>query len=414
MKFLNLLFVVGCALASSLHACDNRFFPWLKEPVERNFNPITNSYWGSFYADIKGFALHSSEASSGTDGDIGLFTIWGDYDLNKVAQALESAGFANPLKTEWRGQRIPFVMMGTQQGGGIRWSFIKDITPHFSVGMYGQLLKTQTRLALVFDQAHASIAADTAESRFELEQALLQANKELGLTHTWWNETSIGDIDLFLRFGNHWEYPRKFKAIDFYVRLGALAPFAARQNFCNPASVPIAGNGHIGIYGEIDVEFELKDDLKVGGQFYIIQRFARTGIFRIAHEDEPLNYGVIVGKFQVDPCMTFAANPYVLWQDMRDGFGLGLGYTVVTHPGDFWYDLRTDQTITARLDKARRLSSWTAEYLSVYLMYDFARAVTAYRFAPCVQAVIDAPVHFFGAQNVSQTVRVSLGLIFEL
>jgi len=421
MMHIILALIVG-SVSSLLSIQDNRFFPWLNEPIERNYNPLTGTPWGSFYADVEGFALHSSEATSATDGDIGLFELGGRYDLNKVAQALESIGRPNPLKAEWRGQSIPFRLFGKLQGGGIRVLLLKDFYPlayyypasYFSVGTYFQLLKTQTRLAFIFDQSNASIVVDSPETRFELEQALIQANKELCLCDTWWNQTSFGDLDIFIRFGNHWEYPRKFKAIDFDVRLGVLAPFGHIQDINNPASVPIAGNGHIGVYGQVDVEFELKDDLKVGAQIYLIQRFPRRGIFRAPHKDEPVNFGVIVDEFQVDPRMTFVANPYVLWQDLRDGFGLGLGYTFATHPGDIWSYVVQRPQVAARLDRVRRLSSWSSEYLSVYLMYDFARAVKAYSFAPCVRFIIDAPIHLLGARDVSQTIRVSMGLVFEL
>ena len=45
-----------------------------------------------------------------------------------------------------------------------------------------------------------------------------QMHNELGVTPPLYSHTGLGDIDLYLRFGNRWEYTCKFRRIDIALR----------------------------------------------------------------------------------------------------------------------------------------------------------------------------------------------------
>ena len=57
----------------------------------------------------------------------------------------------------------------------------------------------------------------------ELRRSMLQ---KLGFCGDHAHEAGIGDIDLYLRLGNYWEYELKFRSIQAGGRLGVLIPAA--------------------------------------------------------------------------------------------------------------------------------------------------------------------------------------------
>ncbi|GAI85308.1 unnamed protein product, partial [marine sediment metagenome] len=103
-----------------------------------------------------------------------------------------------------------------------------------------------------------------------LDEIRRQMFDDLSLDAQATDRASVGDVDLYFRVGNAWDYTLKFKRVDAGLRVGVLLPAATRRNLNSPASVPFGGKSHYGVYVAGDVELELKDDIKVGLFFDVI------------------------------------------------------------------------------------------------------------------------------------------------
>ena len=72
--------------------------------------------------------------------------------------------------------------------------------------------------------------------------------------------------------------------------------------------------------------------------------------------DEPSNFGVVIGDARVNPGVTFMFAPYFSVENLREGFGARLQYTLSVHGEDRGDDRRCDKTIPVRLNRVVELS----------------------------------------------------------
>ncbi len=125
-----------------------------------------------------------------------------------------------------------------------------------------------------------------AQELEDLRRSILQ---QIGIYGDSSVQHGFGDTDLYVRFGNYWEYACKFRSIQVGGRLGLLIPTGKRQNIHYPSSIPFGGNGHWGMYGAVDTLFELKEDWKVG-------LYVRVNTALCKNSMSPRSYGVRNGQ----------------------------------------------------------------------------------------------------------------------
>jgi hypothetical protein len=382
---------------------DNRFFPFGPRLYSRSHERYSNIIPELFFVVV--------DHAWASEGEMGLFQLFGDYDLNAIGHALEIIGKQNPVATQWRAAMIPWHMDGKIRALGIALSYNQSLHNNVSWGISSALMNVRSWLEPRLGKV--GFALGGADDLAELDAERRQANKELEFCQVVNNTTGFTDIDTYLRLGNMWHYPSKFKRIDVGIKVGLLLPSGVKRNPNNPASIPFAGDGHTGMYTAVDAEFELRDMIKIGFELRLIGRFARNLHERLPVDQEPLNFGAVVGTFRIRPFLTLVGTPYLLLEDIREGFGIGIQYRGIKHFGDCWTDQRAIKTIPVKRKRAEHLSAWVAEYLSVNLLYDFAKRTEKRNFAPLVYAVVDIPVQWLGAWRASKSFKVSLGIEFN-
>lgn len=385
---------------------DNQFFPLGAHAYTRK-----DEYYSNLIPEL--FGVIGDRGVGREGGDVGLFELFGNYDLNNIAAGLQAIGQPNPLRSEWQGSAIPWRMNGRIEALGADLYYNQAINRYVSCGASILLMNVKTWIEFKLDQKNVGFEIAGPGDFGELDRDRLQANTELGLSGDVSNRTGFGDLDLYIRFGHMWYYPRKFRRIDFGTKIGVLAPTGKRRNINNPASIPFAGDGRWGLYSAVDIEFELKEDIKVGLWAWVIGRFPHTGTYRVPTGNEPYNFGAIVGTFRNNPLLTFVAYPYFLWEDIRHGFGAAVSYLCVRQFAHDWEDKRVDKSVPANLELMRELSSWTAEYISVNLFYDLSRRLSQVEYAPTFSLCVDVPVNVIGERKVSRTNRLTLGVEFK-
>jgi hypothetical protein len=382
---------------------DNRFLPLY-------FKPFTRRAPGLSYSRIQPFFMRS-ERGHGDFDETSLPTIDGTYDAAEVGKALELVGKPNLFPSQLRGiPSIPWRREGHLDAEGMAFFYEQALGCYVSVGTSFLFAHINSAHEFCLDSANTGLG--NRQQLFDIRQKL---DRELDVTPPLFKKTAFGDFDFYFRFGAVAEYICKVKRIDSGFKLGMIAPTASDIDLDNPASIPLGGEKHWGLYLGLDNEVELKEDLIVGLQLRAIKRFARTLTRHMPVAQEPTRYGAVTGPLRIDPGWTFVFNPYVSIEGLREGFGLRVQYTLVAHLEDKLTDMRSEDVQKARpvhLDPVRARSSWGTEHVTLGAFYDFGKTRQSGWCLPVIAAYWDIPVDWFVSKRSAKTHSVSV--TFEL
>ncbi|MEX0939926.1 MAG: hypothetical protein WDZ41_01040 [Candidatus Babeliales bacterium] len=387
---------------------DNRFFPLYEHIYSR-----TKEKPSVFIGDL--FVMTANDAAKNNDDSIGIPEILGNYDLNKLANAIVDLGRPNPFIgtqfEQYLGREIPYRMKGKLQAQGLAFAYYQSLTENVGIGATWFAMHVFSRINFML--AENTLGLTTEQVR-ELDALRRCMQNSIGLEAPKWSKSGFSDIDLYLRFGNIWNYTYKFRRIDAGVRTGVMIPTGVRRDANNPASVPFGGDGHWGIYLASDLEIEFKEDWIAGFLFRFNKRFGRKKIERLPLAGEQPLFGALLGEAHIDPGITFIFCPYLRFEDIRDGLGIQAKYTIVTHFDDLIKDARVGTpSPEPMLQPWINVTDWTSEYLTLKVFYDFARVRVDKYYAPVFSLTWDIPIQFFLTERVSKTSRVALGIKFS-
>lgn len=406
-----LIFFVTFGSASSAFAMvyDNRFFPLYSRTYSRTPLKPSNII-------PEPFIMTANDAALDNDDSVGIPEIFGKYDLNNLATAIDELTGMNPLENgqfdNLIGRMIIYNMKGKLEAQGFAIEYNQYLTENVSFGFNFFGMHVFSRIN--FELAEPMILGLEPDQIDNLDKLRRSMQQSVGLLAPKFSRAGFSDIDLYFRFGNLWEYTYKFRRIDAGLRIGTMIPTGLTREVNNPASVPFGGNGFWGVYGALDLEFEVKEDWKVGFYGRISKRFPKTKQDRLPIAGEQPLFGALLAPVRIDPGLNIVAAPYIRVEDIRDGLGIQGKYTYVNHFDDLISDarfgLREPQT---QLGPLNDVTDWSSEYLTLNLFYDFARVRVDKTFAPIFSFMWDIPIQFFGTERVSKTQRVSLGIIFS-
>ena len=348
-------------------------------------------------------------------GHIPLPEIFGKYDLMAVANALVRVGKPNPLPTSWQAPTsLIFDMEGKMQATGFWLGWEQYLGKNLSIGVKAPFMHVNSQLEFTQSAELAATLGLGAGGSAYLYQVLNQANQELGFNSYQWQKTDLGDLDVYLRWGKVQDYVSKFKHVDASLKLGALFPISSPYPVDTPVAIPFGYYNHYGLYLEIDVNCELKDDLKVGFWLNGTGRFGKKQLRRMAAGAELPQFGAIIGQAFVDPGISIGFSPYVFMDDLHNGLGVRGSYRLLWHGTDYWQDARENyDQVAAQLSSVIKDSGWLAEYFTVGLVYDVQQQVGYDVAAPFFYLDLDIPTGIMGAELVSKAYRLTLGFEFN-
>ncbi len=388
---------------------DNRYIPLI--PHQR----LLIKGLPSVFA-VDAFFVTASRASSMQEEGIGIPEIFGTFDQGTLSDAFDIAGISNSLRSDWRGFKIPWTMNGKLQGQGAQFFYHQAITRHISLGFSWFFMRVNSSLdfALKNDGPKDNTLTIFGPSdRQELDNERREMLKTINIVNSHSDQAGFGDVDAYLRLGNIWKYTLKCRQIEAGARLGALMATGVKRVINEPASIPFGGNGHWGMYGELDSLFEVKEDMKLGFRLRVSKRFKRTQCERMPVAGEPILFGATTGFLSVDPGVTANIAPYFVLENLREGLGISVQYILTAHQKDDLEDARTDTTaIPVRLGRPEDDSSWISSYFTINVLYDFGRAKAKREFDPVVSLCWDVPTNVFGPKRSLQTHKVALGVSF--
>lgn len=389
---------------------DNRFFPLIQKPfISVSGRP---SHIGAYL-----YATTASKAINSMEQNIGIPELYGKFDLGALALAFDKVGLPDPLRSDLQGQVIPFDMAGTIQAQGIEFCYYQSICEIGGVGFNWLVMHSNSRQDFFPRPFNGVDPLDLDATRRTMFQ-------EMGLSDVQANQSGMGDLDLYARLGYHWDYTLKFRRIDAGLRMGTLVPAGVETTLNSPASVPFGGNGFWGLYGQLESEFEFKEDMKGGLMFRLSKRFAKTQRQRvpvsrdsksqITRPGEPNIFSPLIADVKITPGFNFVFMPYAQLENLRAGLGVRLLYTLTNHWHDTWKDERKDQTtIPVDLCLVDELSGWKSDYISLSVFYDFGKVKAQRSLDPILIFTWDIPSLFFSSEKTPTTNKISLGLEYN-
>lgn len=410
-----ILFLVLICVPTSIYSMvtDNRYFPWFNHPYNG-----TDHQHGCFRADpffITGTSAWKIKPGvRQIDQETGFPDLQGELDYYQLGIALEMDGKPNPIPSDWRNVTdFPMLMPGSFQGQGISFAGYAPLTNHFGIGatfLFFRLMSQANILPAASTARQLNLAAPGNQAR--LTQLTQDFEAIVGTQNGYIIETGVGDVDLFIRFYDVREYIFYCRKMDASVAVGLLVPTGVQESLYSIASVPFGGNGFWGWYIAPALEFELKEDWKLGFVARVQKRFARTVLSRIPIADESALFAPVIGNLNVNPGTTFMFAPYFALEDIREGLGAMVQYTVVAHLTDGFTDEREDASPAANFTNMLANSSWVSEYVTVEGLYDLSFG-QPWSYKPLFTLSLDLPLSLLGARGCAKTSRITLGLTVD-
>jgi len=389
---------------------DNRYFPLYGRSYTR-----TLCKQSSFFTDV--MIMSARDASLDADKTVPLPEIFGTFDQRSLAQAIvavdgtKNSGAIKDIINS--SEELPWKIKGKIQAEGLAFAWNQHVYKYFSCGMSWFVMHVMSRHLFKPAGNTAMLDIGLIESLDATRREMLEC---IGITSTKWSKSGMSDIDCYFRVGNVWDYPYKCRRIDAGVRLGVLIPSGVQREIDNPASIPFGGDGHWGMYVSGDAEFEVREDWSLGLLLRVSKRFTKTKTHRLQVAQlrkEHLLYGAIVGQAEREEGVSYVFAPYVRLEDLREGLGLLVGYTIAGHDNDCFTDQRVAKTSLSSIGDLNKTSDWIQEYMTFNLYYDFAKVRISDSLKPTVSFKWDLPVQYFAADKVPKTHRVSLGIEFD-
>lgn len=390
---------------------DNRYFPWLPHVYNG-----TDHRHGCLY--VEPFFITASSAwkiqPGSRDKEFGYPNLQGTLDYFNLAQAFVLDGLENPIPAEWQ-YLTPFAvdMPGTFEGQGLALAGYVPVSKHFGFGASLFLLRLVAQANLIPSATTISrLNLTAAGNQAQFDQLTASFESTVHTQDGYWNQSGVSDIELYVRAFDVREYVYWCRKIDKSVAVGLIIPTGvqAPQNYIG--SVPFGGNGFWGWYFAPAFEIELKEDWKIGFEWRIQKRFAKTTDHRICIAEESNLFAPVVGPLYINPGVTVEFAPYAALENIREGLGVLFKYTYVIHEVDYFKDMRTVQIPAANFTNMRNNSRWVQEYATVGVLYDLSFK-HGWSYKPLCSLTWDIPLNALGSRGASQTTRVSVGLTVD-
>lgn len=412
-----LLFSGTCSLYGMV--ADSRYFPWLPRLYNasdntKRFVHADMSFLTASSAMLISPGVRKEEQTSGYPGFYGVRRTQGErgyINMANVGKAFEAVGLNNPMPVDWRFLEKFYVKPESLlQAQTVTARGYVPLTSHIGFGASGGVMRVCGQANFVLtDDIKSTILYDSPGNKFRFSNMMKQFEDLAQTQSGYWKSSGLLDTEVYMKWYDVSDYTLACKKIDKSVSFGLIFPTGNVASNNNIASVPFAGNGFWGWYISPHVEFELKDDLKVGLMARIQKRFAKTIERRIPVKQESSIFAPIIGDVQVNPGANYTISPYGVIENLQSGVGLLLKYTLTWHDNDEFKDMRSNPTVPANFHYLRQNETWAQEYLTVRLFYDFV-ADKNKSYQPVFSFEWDIPTSWFIARGVSNTHRVSLGM----
>lgn len=359
--------------------------------------------------------------------------LYGNYELMSVINSLQAVqgnhpGFVSPLdqldpllKNKLKSSVVNFGVSEKIYTVGCAFSYTRWFFDNkIFLGAWLPVLSMQSMNRYSLKQDSSLIGIDPNL----VDKVRRDTHQALGFYDNGASRIGFGDLDLHVGYRAFWDHEWLMKAITVTSKMGMMVPTGVRHNINNPSTIPFMGDGHWGLYGESNAQFELKQDLRLGFVLHGAQQFSRRrSKERIPVFKEPAIFSALVGVLDVQPGFTLALAPYLVLENILDNVHFYVKYTYMRHAADTVQDVRTDKTIPSYLNQSPTLivpqkdidanqydkwniSKWRAHYVTLQLMFDTRQTLTSWKLDPTLYLSYDIPC---AGRGISKMNQITLG-----
>ncbi len=420
LKFFLFFFLVIASFSNTftLHNT-NKYFTFLERPEHYRAHKKP-------YVHCAFFHTTATTAFKTNGGNTGVFDLWGSYDLKDVALSLQTAQKLphNPITNpNFKDQSILFSAAGKIKTVGLMLHYEHELNWHnIALGIWMPVLNVKPTSR--YDLLNKSSFTNIPQAPTLIDDIRRDIHKQIGFTSNNWSTTGVGDIDVHVRWHNTWDHQCMMRCIQLALQAGVLIPTGIKSNINNPASVSVMGSGHWGLYLDVNPEFELRQNLKVGALLGAAYAFSHTKTKRIPVYKEPAIFSSLIGPVKTQPGITTKVSPYLIFEHLTDGLHFNARYTYLRHTKDSYCDMRTDKSIASYLTKKptdqisqenidtnifekKKLSKWIKHYITLGLTYDSKEALRNWKFNPIFYTTFDTPI---GGRSIAKNHQITVGV----
>lgn len=359
--------------------------------------------------------------------------LYGDYELISIIKSLEvakkadttfSSPFNNlPAPLQKNGQIIKFGVSEKIRTVGCTLSYTHWLLDHkIFLGAWLPILSMQSmnRYSLQNDKSLSSL---TTSDLNLIDKVRRETHQALGFYDNGALQTGFGDLDLYAGYRAFWDHVLLMRTITLTPKMGLMVPTGIRRDINNPSTIPFMGDGHIGLYGELHSQFELKQDLRLGFVLHGAHQFSRRKNERIAVLKEPSIFSALIAPIKVTPGFTLSLAPYLVLENVLDNIHFQVKYTHVRHAADTVEDVRAEKIIPSYFGQIPtgaitqkdiddnkfekwNITKWRSHYVTLQLMFDTRQTLTSWKLDPTLYVSYDIPC---AGRGISKMHQISLG-----
>lgn len=403
-KYIALITLFAVSSVKSMDYDSSKFFPLFQKPFV-----TTPCVYG--HGQVQPFFMRADDAQGDVEKEP-IPDLFGTYDLVCIINALLKSGKLNenPLRSDLQGlPSIPFRREGRIDAQGMAFFYQWPIACNWYLGTSFLFMHVNSRVEFCLDSSVIDLAPGDRSYLFKLKE---QLNKDLDLLPPLYSRTVFGDVVFFLKYSCFMPYTFKFRSINFIPEVGIYIPTSPRSLLNNPASIPVGGERRWGAYFGFENQYEVREDWFAKIMFRAIKRFKSDEEERLPIDFEPINYGALKSVTGINPGWTFVFAPSVFLKGIREGLGISVLYTLVSHLQDRVTSCTPCEKLPfeglqPNIKEFERRSSWGSEYVSIGLFYDLAKERDCCRY-PTVSVYWDIPVDWLISERSARTHSISL------
>lgn len=408
----NYLIVMGMLCISGvMHSMvmDSRYFPWL-EQLYTGSDHRHGHVTADGFLIIGGSGFRQEARAIQEEQYVSIPELWGELNLTDVGNALTLAGQNNPIPADWRWvAEFKAGLPMSMQGEGVDVEAFWPITKHFGLGGSTLIMNLNSFVVVVpGEETVKKLYLDIPGNQVQFTRMMTDFYKELEIKTTTSQEVGAGDTVVYAALFDVREYEYKMRKIDLSLWLGGIIPTGVKRDPYNLASVPFGGNGLWGAFIAPTMELELREDLKFGLQARVTKRFSRGVDTRLPIDKEQPLFAPTVGCAYMKSGITVTGSAYVVFEDLRAGFGIQAKYTATYHAADSFSSNKLINGLKPDFKTLNCRSSFVSEYATIRLVYDVAHD-RAWKHRPLVGLSWDIPRNHIGGKGFARTNRVLLG-----
>ncbi len=406
---MHVLFLFGLSSTMFSMVWDNRYFPWFDQLY-------TGSDSRHGYLDLTGFFVTSNDSyrfdlkANKEEQVVTIPELWGPVNLTDIGSAMTLAGLSNPIPQDWQWlSDFPALTPASFQGQGVTFSCYAPIGKHFGIGANGFIMQLNSFMCLLpGEDAIKKLNLSTPGNQALFTQMMNNMYQELDIVATSSQQVGPGDFIVYGTIHDTHEYKYKFRKLDWGLYLGAIIPCGLKRDLNNLASIPFGSEfGLWGWFASLFAEFELKEDWKFGILGRITQRIDKSVSVRVPIGKEQPLFAPVVANAGIDSGITASVAPYVVFEDLRAGFGFEGKYTITVHEQDT-FSARLSDGLIAKMKKLNYYSGWIQEFATIRLFYDIAHDKD-WKKRPFAYFAWDIPMNHIAGRGFAKTNRISLG-----